>query len=134
MIRLLCALLIIAILGGCTSATGKQISQSAAMQFKEGQSTESEILSRLGSPTSTSIVNNKKVLVYSGGQAQVKGATYIPIVGMFAGGSDYQASVAIFSIGSNGVLEKITYSTSNSGTRLGSTPADMSTHEPSAIK
>lgn len=113
---------------------GKQVTPEAALQFKEGVTTEGEILSKLGQPTGMSMHGGMKFLTYSGMQMQMKGASFIPIVGAFAGGSDYKMSMAIYQIGANGVLEKITYNTLGSGSRMGTTPADMPSQEPSAIK
>lgn len=120
-------------LAGCMSA-GKQVAPEAALQFKEGITTETEILSKLGQPTGMSMHSGKKFLTYSGMQMQMKGASFIPIVGAFAGGSDYKMSMAIYQIDSNGVLEKITYNSSGAGSRMGTTPAEMPSQEPSAIK
>lgn len=121
------------VISGC-AASGTQVSQGAALQFKEGVSTESQIVSALGRPTSTSISSGLKFIVYSGMQYKVKGATFIPIVGAFAGGADYTATMAMYQIGPDGVLQKITYTESGTGTRSGATPAYMPATEPIAVK
>lgn len=131
--KLFAAASMAAILAGC-AASGTQISQGAALQFKEGVSTEAQIVSALGRPTSTSISSGMKFIMYSGMQYQVKGATFIPIVGAFAGGADYTATMAMYQIGPDGVLQKITYTESGTGTRSGVTPAEMKATEPVAIK
>lgn len=128
----LCVSAVIA-LAGCASA-GVQISEQAATQFKEGVTTETEIVKALGHPTSTSISEGKRVISYTGVQYQVRGATFVPIVGLFAGGADYKMSVAKFDIGANGVLEKITYTTSDGSTRNGMAPAPMPAADPRAVK
>lgn len=121
------------ILTGC-AASGTQITQGAALQFKEGVSTEAQIVSALGRPTTTSISSGMKFIMYSGMQYQVKGATFIPIIGAFAGGADYNMTMAMYQIGPDGILQKITYTESGTGTRAGSMPADLRTTEPVAIK
>jgi outer membrane protein assembly factor BamE (lipoprotein component of BamABCDE complex) len=131
--KLFLTLALVASLAACMS-TGKQVTQEAALQFKEGVATEVEILSKLGQPTGMSVQGGKKFLTYSGMQVQVKGATFIPFVGAFAGGSDYTMSTAIYQLGPDGILEKITFSTSGAGSRMGSTPAEMPSQEPSAVK
>lgn len=120
-------------LAGC-AASGVQVSEQMATQFKEGTSTEIEIVKALGPPTSVTVSSGKRFISYTGMQYQVKGASFIPIVGAFAGGSDYKMSVAMFQIDPAGVLEKITYTTSGSGTRSGVQPVAMPTTEPRAVK
>jgi hypothetical protein len=126
-------LVLLVVLTGC-AASGIQVSQNAALQFKEGIATEAQIMEKLGRPTSTTIINGQRLISYSGMQYQVKGATFIPIVGAFAGGADYTISVATYQIGVNGVLQKISYSTYDGSSRMGVTPAAMSATEPTAIK
>lgn len=118
---------------GC-AASGVQVSPQAATQFREGITTEAEIVSKLGQPTTVSVVNGRRVIGYAGMQYQVKPATFVPIVGMFAGGADYTYSSALYEIGPNGVLERVTYTSSGSGSRAGSTPADMPAGEPRAVR
>jgi hypothetical protein len=120
-------------LAGC-AASGVQVSQEAALQFKEGVSTETEIIARLGKPTTVVISNGVKMLSYSGMQYKTKGATFIPIVGLFAGGADYAYSNVTYQVAANGVLEKVTYTSSGSGSRMGQNPAEMSATDPSAVK
>lgn len=131
--KFLLTLVLVTSLAGCMSS-GKQVAPEAALQFKEGVTTESEILTKLGQPTAMSINSGKKFLTYSGMQVQMKGASFIPIIGAFAGGSDYKMSMAIYQIGPNGILEKISYNTSGAGSRMGTTPAEMSPQEPTAVK
>lgn len=122
-----------ALLAGC-AASGTQVSQQAALQFKENVTTESEILRALGPPTGVSVGGGKKFLSYTGMQTQVKAATFIPIVGAFAGGADYQMTQAMYQLDANGVLEKITYTSSGSGMRSGASPADIPARDPSSVK
>lgn len=121
------------ILAGC-AASGVQVSQEAATQFKEGVTTEAQIVAKLGAPTSVTIANGNKTITYTGTQYRTNAASFIPIVGLFAGGADYTASVASYQLDSRGVLEKATYSTHGGTSRMGSNPAPTTSKEPSAIK
>ena len=86
--KLFCAVLAVtSFIAGCASS-GTQISQEKATSFKEGVSTESEIVAALGKPTSVMIMGDMKYISYSGFQYQTKAATFIPVVGLFAGGAD----------------------------------------------
>lgn len=118
---------------GCV-ASGVQVSQDAAMQFKEGKTTETEILAKLGRPTTTTISDGTRIISYTGFQSQVKAATFIPIIGSFVGGSDYTISTAMYQIDTKGVLQKITYSQSGSAARMGAVPVEPEKTEPRAVK
>ncbi len=118
---------------GCASS-GVQVSQSAATQFVEGKTTETEILQKLGRPTSVMIQSGVKTITYTGMQYQTKAATFIPIVGAFAGGSDYSVSTASFEIDERGTLKKASYSNTSGSTGLGATPVDMKPEAPRAVK
>lgn len=131
--RTIATMLTTALLAGC-AASGVQISQDAALQFKEGVTTEAEILGKMGRPTTVVVSGDTKMLGYSGMQYQVKGATFIPIVGAFAGGSDYNLTSVTYQIGADGVLQKATYTQSGTGNRMGTTPVEMSPTEPRAVK
>jgi outer membrane protein assembly factor BamE (lipoprotein component of BamABCDE complex) len=119
----LMAALAIFTFAGCASS-GVQVSQEAALQFREQKSTENEIITKLGRPTMVTIEGDKKVLLYTGSQVRVKAVTFIPVVGTFAGGADIQTSSATYQINTQtGLLEKITYSTYGTTTQAGSQPA-----------
>jgi hypothetical protein len=91
-------------LGGCATF-GVQASQTAATQFVESKTTETEILQKLGRPTSVMIQSGVKTITYTSVQYQTKAATFIPIVRAFAGGSDYSVSSASFVIDEKGILK-----------------------------
>lgn len=129
----LCGIVLTVVLAGCV-ASGVQVSQDAALQFKEGVTTESEILAKLGRPTGTTISGGMKFISYSGFQSQAKGASFIPIVGAFAGGSDYAVSTALYQIDASGVMQKATYSSHGGSSRLGASPAELPSGEPRAVK
>lgn len=121
------------VLGGC-AASGVQVSQTAATQFVEGKTTETEILQKLGRPTSVMIQSGVKTITYTGVQYQTKAATFIPIVGAFAGGSDYSVSSASFVIDEKGILKTASYSNTSGSTGLGAGPAEMNPEAPRAVK
>jgi len=125
--------LAVAILSGC-AASGTQITEGAALQFKEGESTEAQIIAKLGKPTSVMIYSGFRFISYSGMQYKTRPESFIPFVGAFVGGADYAMTSATYQIGSNGVLEKITYTNSGSAARSGVTPAAMDSPEPVAVK
>ena len=126
-------LVLVVFVAGC-AASGVQVSQQAAMQFKEGVTTEAEILAKLGKPTHTMITSGMRLISYSGMQYQVKGATFIPIVGSFSGGGDYTMTSVAYQVDSSGIMQKATYSSSGGSSRMGVTPNEMAASEPRAVK
>ena len=132
--KLALALVVSLFIAGCASS-GTQVSQNAAMQFKEGITTEAQIVSKLGPPTGVTISSGGiKTITYTGAQAQVKAASFIPIVGLFAGGSDVVVTTAAYQLGTDGILQKVDYSTANTSTGMGSAPAAMNASTPTAVK
>jgi hypothetical protein len=123
----------VTLLAGC-AASGTQVSEQAAFRFKEGVTTEAEIVQRLGPPTSVHVGQGLRWISYAGTQYQLKPASFIPIVGAFAGGADVQVSVATYEIDQAGRLVKIVYSGSSTGTRSGTTPAAATSKEPAAVQ
>lgn len=126
-------LLVATLVAGC-AASGVQVSERAALQFKEGVTTESEIVQTLGKPTSVYVAQGIRVISYSGMQYQVKGATFIPIVGAFAGGADYAFTTASYEINGEGTLTKVTYTQHGSGSRSGTNPMPATPREPTAVR
>lgn len=131
--RKLTVVAITAILTACASS-GTQISQSKATSFTEGVSTEAEIVAALGKPTSVMIMGDMKYLSYSGFQYKTKAATFIPVVGLFAGGADVASTTASYSIDKAGILRKITYISSGTSSQNGYNPANMDEQKPKAIE
>jgi hypothetical protein len=119
-------------LGGC-AASGVQVSQTAATQFVEGKTTETEILQKLGRPTSVMIQSGVKTITYTGAIPN-EGGAFIPIVGAFAGGSDYSVISASFVIDEKGILKTASYSNSSGSTGLGAGPVEMKPEAPRAVK
>lgn len=98
-ISILCAVA----LAGCVNH-GVQVSAEKVAQFKPGVTTEADVIAALGQPTSVTTMNGMKLVSYSGVQAQPRGATFIPIVGLFAGGADVRYSSTMFKFGADGKL------------------------------
>lgn len=121
-------------LAGCASS-GVQVSQEAAFQFTEKKSTEADIVGKLGRPTMTTIDSGMKTLTYSGSQVKIKAASFIPIVGTFAGGTDVQTTAAAYQIDmKTGILQKIIYSNADSSAQAGSQPAPSGDTSPRYVK
>ncbi|MFZ6734721.1 hypothetical protein ACO0LG_22550 [Undibacterium sp. Ji42W] len=129
----LLSLAFVLVLAGCASS-GTQVSQEVALSFKEGVTTEKEIVASLGTPTGVMISGDLKIISYSGFQYKMKAASFIPIVGLAAGGADYAHTSVSYIIDKAGIMTKINYMSSGSGSRQGVTAAEMPSQEPKAIQ
>jgi hypothetical protein len=90
-----CALALV----GCASS-GKETKDSQLAQFQKGVTTENEVLRTLGPPTATTFNSDGSVvLVYMGGHAQIRAASFAPVVVVFAGGATADATSVAFRFG-----------------------------------
>ena len=84
---------------GCASS-GTEVKDSQLRQFQKGVTTENEVLRTLGPPTATTFNSDGSlVLVYTAGHAQVKAASSVPVVVVFAGGTTADATSVAFRFG-----------------------------------
>jgi hypothetical protein len=91
-------------LAGCASS-GTQVKDSALTQFQKGVTTEADVERALGPPTATSSSSNGvRVTVYAGAHAQAKAASFIPVVGISAGGATAHSSMVSFRFDQAGKL------------------------------
>jgi outer membrane protein assembly factor BamE (lipoprotein component of BamABCDE complex) len=102
-------------LAGCG---GSQMGSSAVAdpnklsQIQKGVSREADIQVLFGAPNGKSFTENgDEVWSYSYNKTQVNAATYVPVVGLFAGGAQSDASVLTITFGKNGVVKA--YGTEN---------------------
>jgi len=88
-------------------------------QFKRGVTTEQDVLAALGRPTGeTMSADGSQIWTYTYASVQARPATFIPIIGMFAGGADTRQTVAVLRFGSDGKL--VDYMSSSNGVGSGS--------------
>lgn len=74
--------------------------------FRTGVDTLAVVTARLGRPNMTeSNSDGTTTIRYSSVRTHVKGATFIPIVGLFAGGAKGHSSVRAFTFGPDGRLK-----------------------------
>jgi outer membrane protein assembly factor BamE (lipoprotein component of BamABCDE complex) len=92
-------------LAACVSV-GRPIDQSAADKIEKGKTTREQVISLMGSPDQiTSRGDGSTVFSYHYMRATAKPATFIPIVGAFAGGANVQNQMFIVTLGSDGVVK-----------------------------
>jgi len=103
---LIAALAVLALASFPAVAAHHQITVEDVEQFKVGVSTYADVIAKLGKPSSVSIVSNgTRIVAYVGVKTHVKAATFVPIVGLFAGGATGDTSVASFTFGPDGLLQ-----------------------------
>ena len=124
--------LAVILVSGCASH-GVQVSQEKASQFKIGVATESDVIASLGQPTGTVSSSDGRLITYTGATAQVRGATFIPIVGLFAGGHDVKASSTSFKFGKDGKLKDVITSNTATSTGMGGVAIEPALDQPRKV-
>jgi outer membrane protein assembly factor BamE (lipoprotein component of BamABCDE complex) len=98
---------------GCVSS-GTKVTQEQAAAFEVGKTTEAQVRAALGAPNQTSrISDGTRLDIYTHISAHANAASYIPIVGLFAGGATGTNDTATFTFTPDGVLKS---SSTSSGT------------------
>lgn len=109
---LLCASLI---LGGCVTVGNErmkgQTQESVASKITEGKTTKAEILSEYGDASGVSFTDSgNEIWTYTYTRAKPTPQTFIPIVGLFAGGADTTTNRLVILFNRDGVVSKYTMS------------------------
>lgn len=94
----------LAVLGACVSV-GTQVEQADVDHFQKGVATPAEIVAKLGAPQETGHKDNgDTTLSYVYVKGTPKPASFIPVVGLFAGGADTHSTRATFEFDPSGHL------------------------------
>lgn len=102
--KFLLSLAVTALLAGCVS-TGVQVKDEQLSSFKPGQTTKQDVISALGQPTTqTRNADGTSTVVYMYLESRVRGASFIPIVGLFAGGADSRTNQVVLNFDADGKL------------------------------
>lgn len=106
-------------LAGCASG-GTMVSEQQAAEFQKGVSTRAQVLAKLGQPNSTTVApDGTRIDVYAHVHAAANGASYIPVVGLLAGGGSGQTNTATFIYDTAGVLKSVSTSASSTQVNTG---------------
>jgi hypothetical protein len=117
--RFLIAAGLIGMLAGCVSS-GTKVTAEQVTAFEVGKTSEAQVIAALGKPNGVSVLaDGSKVDVYMHVSAHANGASYIPIVGLFAGGAKGDSDTAVFSFGPDGVLKSTSSSTVHADVNTG---------------
>lgn len=102
--KLILVALFVGALSGCATI-GREVTTEQTQQFQKGKTTATEVVRALGAPTSKAVDSEgRQTLSYVFSHSQLRAASFIPIVGIFAGGADGRTSVAAFVFSKDGVL------------------------------
>jgi hypothetical protein len=135
--RVLCAAACAAaLLSGCMSS-GVEVKPEQTASFRPGVTTDHEVVARLGAPTArTTLPDGSTIMTYAFSAAQARPASFIPIIGAFAGGADARSSAVTFRFGPDHLLQGSSSTSSQSGTQLGTTTttAPLTTDQPRQVQ
>lgn len=114
---LLCVLL--SFLVGCASA-GIQIDPNRIKDIQKGITTEREVIDFFGRPSSSGATSDGEVYyIYTFVRTNTKAATFVPVVGLFTGGSDTEIEILQIWFDSNKVVKNFHFNTNDIEVRLG---------------
>lgn len=134
--RRLAAVGTVLLLAGCVSSGNPSVADPTLIdQIKIDLSTKEDVKRILGQPTSMArhsgnyapipglspqaIITNIEVWSYTHIDVEVNGATFIPIVGSFAGGASSNVNSLTVSFDKNGIVRSVTSSQSQGRSGMG---------------
>jgi len=96
---------------GADRAPTPMPSATPQQEYQVGVTRLADVTAKLGKPNSTATVSDGTVVVsYVSARTRVKGASFVPIVGLFAGGARSRMVVRVFTFGPDGLLRNFTSS------------------------
>ncbi|KQP02451.1 hypothetical protein [Pseudorhodoferax sp. Leaf265] len=117
--RTLATIALSAALVAC-AAGGVRVTDDQLTRFKAGETTKAQVIGALGAPTmQMRLADGTSMVVYSYYEAKVRPATFIPVAGAFAGGSDSSTNTATLRFDSSDRLIDTTSSSSATGNGMG---------------
>ena len=107
--KLLVVIFFLGIIISCATVGNKEImDQSKTSQIIKGQTTKKEVLSLIGEPSKVTFMENDcEVWDYVLSKSQTRAVTFVPVVGLFAGGMDMQTYTLTIKFDKNGVVQEI---------------------------
>src|SRR3569623_19828 len=94
--RAAAALTVFILMAGCVSS-GVQVKPDQLSEFKAGTTTVNDVIAKLGKPTTSMLMSDgTRMMSYSYIHSQARPASFIPVVGVFAGGADSQMATTMF--------------------------------------
>ena len=112
------------LLSGCASAGNDKVRtetmDTVGTKVVKGTTTKSQVRGLYGEPSSVSLTDSgSEVWKYEYAHATAKAVSFVPIVGLFAGGADVTKNEVVFIFDKNDVMQNYTVHASQSETRNG---------------
>lgn len=102
------------------AASGVQIKPEQLSKFERGKTTYQDVVASLGKPNFTTMTaDGTRTATYVYAESSIRPATFIPIVGAFAGGADMRSNSVMIMFDRDGVLQNYTASEGAMGTATG---------------
>ena len=94
---------------GCATTGNVQIADPGTVsKIEEGKSSKADVRALVGEPTKVNFDTNKnEIWEYIYTKASAKPASFIPVVGLFAGGADMSGNTLTILFDKNGVVERV---------------------------
>ena len=107
------------LLVGCASS-GTMVTEQQASQFQDGVTTRDQVVAKLGQPNqATQSSDGTRIDIYIHVSATADGASFIPVVGLLAGGANSKSNTATFTYDKDGVLKTVATSTGQAHVNTG---------------
>ncbi|CAN7597868.1 outer membrane protein assembly factor BamE [Pseudorhodoferax sp. LjRoot39] len=114
------AIAVVSVALAACAAGGVKVTDDQLTSLKAGETTKAQVLAMLGAPTmQMRLADGTSIVVYSYYEAKVRPATFIPVVGAFAGGSDSSTNTATLRFDAADRLIDTTSSSSAMGSGMG---------------
>jgi len=112
------------LIGGCASSGNEKVRtetmDTVSSKVTKGTTTKDQVKALYGEPSSVSLTDSgSEVWKYEYAHATATAVSYVPIVGLFAGGADVNKNEVVFIFDKNNVLLNYTVHASQSQTHRG---------------
>lgn len=99
----------IGIMAGCASHGNREIAdESKVSRIQKGKSTKADVVALVGKPTEVDFTEaGLEKWKYTYTTASVRGTNFIPVVGIFAGGTDTETDTLTILFSKDGIVENI---------------------------
>lgn len=119
MFKKLAPVLVALLLTACASQ-GQKIDGDVISKVKKGQTTEQEIVTLLGNPTSTGVSSDgSKQLTYTYTKTQASPASYIPFIGFLFSGVEAELQILSVTLDKKRKVLDYNFSSTFSKTKMG---------------